>query len=253
MKTLVLLLSLSLVGCSTLLKVPTSEKRLSAKEATDKYASVLKKFVNKKGQVDFEGLLKDRSELDQYISYVSETGLDTFTSTQDRLAHMINAYNALSMFVVLERGIPETNSGLKKVGFFVFTKVTVGGVPMSLKTFEDDYIRSLGEDRIHWALNCMAVSCPRLPQVPFTGSKLEQELQAGAVEFFNTSANVRVDEEKKTLWVTEIFDFFPGDFKKYPSIAEYVNRFAKTAVPKDYSIKFIPYDWTINNSNKLSL
>jgi hypothetical protein len=250
MKYLLILFFLSMAACSTSLKVPTTETGISDSKAVEAYARVLKKFVNEKGEVDFQGVAKDRSDLDLYVTYIAQTKLDHFANPQEKLAHLINAYNALSMFVVLERGIPETNSGLKKVGFFVLTKVMVGGEMMSLKSFEDDHIRSLKEDRIHWALNCMAVSCPRLPQVPFTGAALEQELQSGAVEFFNSPANLRVDNGDRTVFVTEIFDFFPSDFEKYGSILTYVNRFAKSPVDTEFMVEFIPYDWTINNSNR---
>ena len=39
---------------------------------------------------------------------------------------------------------------------------------MSLYTLENDVIRPLGDERVHFALNCMVVSCPRLPRVAFT-------------------------------------------------------------------------------------
>jgi hypothetical protein len=50
----------------------------------------------------------------------------------------------------------------QKIRFFLLRKYRVGGEDMSLYALENDIIRPLGEPRVHFALNCMAVSCPRL-------------------------------------------------------------------------------------------
>ena len=42
-------------------------------------------------------------------------------------AHMVNAYNALSMFNVVASGIPATHAGFNKVTFFYLRKLAVGG------------------------------------------------------------------------------------------------------------------------------
>jgi hypothetical protein len=245
------LFAAGLSSCSTNLKMPSAEP-VSSSVALKAYAKVLQKFVNEKGEVDFEGIQRAPADLETYVSYVSQKKFSDFTDPQELLAHHINAYNALSMYTVVQKGIPETNAGLKKVFFFYFTKLVIGQEKMSLVDYETNHIRSKGEDRIHWSLNCMAVSCPRLPKEPFTGEKLNQQLQKDAVEFFNSDKNIRIDDKERTLLVTEILHFFPEDFvpKKAASINAYVNLFRTQAVPLDYKVKYIPYDWTINNSNQ---
>lgn len=233
-------------------KTPVIDRALDEFEARQAYAKVLENYVNDKGEVDFDGLLKNPANLELYVAYVSEKKFSDFTSQESLLAHHLNAYNALSMYTVLQKGIPETNAGFKKVRFFYLTKMKIGGMQMSLVDYENNFIRSIGEDRVHWALNCMAVSCPRLPKKLFVGDTLNKDLQALSVEFFSSPSHVQVNSEKNIVSVSEILKFFPEDFvpKKAKTVNEYVNLYRKNLVPLDYKIEYIPYDWTINNSNR---
>ena len=98
-----------------------------------------------------------------------------FSSADERLAHHINAYNAMAMFAVLENDIHHTNTGLTKVKFFFLQRYRIANSKKSLYKYEKE-IRALGDPRIHFALNCMSISCPILPQVPFAASSLNKVL-----------------------------------------------------------------------------
>ena len=251
-KNLLVLTALFLSSCSTLQKTPTINKAVDEFEAKQAYSNVLENYVNDKGEIDFDGLLKNPENLELYVAYVAKKKFVDFTSEESLLAHHLNAYNALSMYTVLQKGIPQTNAGFKKVRFFYLTKMDIGGMQMSLVDYENNFIRSIGEDRVHWALNCMAVSCPRLPKKPFTAETLNKDLQDLSVEFFNLPANVQVKTAEKKIFVTEILKFFPKDFvpKKAKTVNEYVNLYRQVPVPLNFDIEYIPYDWTINNSNR---
>lgn len=229
---------------------PTAQAALAA------WARVLERFVNERGEVDFEALLHDRADLDVYVRYVAATKLETLRDGPERLAHMINAYNALSMFNVLERGIPATHAGWNKLAFFVLRRVQVGGREISLLGFENDlirpYARSLNEPRIHFALNCMARSCPALPLVPFTGDALDAELEHETRAFFARPENFHVDAAGGKVWLSELLDRYAEDFVPHAagSLLEYVNRYASQPVPLTFNVRFTPYDWTIANSRR---
>ncbi len=252
LKKFLLVLGFGLSACSTFQKTPVVRQIVNDQQAIQAYGKVLENFVNDKGEVDFNNLLKNPQDLESYVAYIAQKKWSDFKSGNELLAYHINAYNALSMNTVIQKGIPETNAGFKKVQFFYLTKMEVGGQRMSLVTYETDYIRKLNEDRVHWALNCMAVSCPRLPRKPFAAETLHDDLQKLAVEFFNSEKNVRVDSAHKIVEVTEIIKFFPEDFvpRKANSIIDYVNLYRQDKVPAEYKVKYIPYDWTINNSNR---
>ena len=215
------------------------------------WSSVLDNFVDDRGRVDFKGLAEDIEPLLRYLRHVSEVNRSShpelFPTKQHAIAHYINAYNAISMFNVLDLGLPESIGGFNKVKFFVLRSFLIGGEWQSLYAYENDVIRPLGEERIHVALNCMARSCPRLPQKPFTAETLDEELDRESRRFFNETRHVAVDHERKVVRISEILDFFPEDFlTKAPSLIAYINKYRETPVPEDYKVEFIDYDWTIN-------
>jgi hypothetical protein len=249
-----ILLSL-LAGCSTI--VPSPSVPPPTPEAADAaWARVLSKHVNALGEVDFAALANDRSDLDRYVRHVAEVPLTDLPDGPVRLAHMINAYNALSMFNVLESGIPATHAGWAKVQFFVLRKLGIGGQVISLYSFENDvirpYVRARNDPRVHFALNCSAVSCPVLPRTPFSAEALEAQLERETRAFFARAENFRVDTVQRTVWLSELLNFYPEDFVPQPatSLLAYANRYAPQPAPLDFTVRFTPYDWTIANSRR---
>lgn len=246
---------MTMAACSTA-PVPVV-KNTNSIDPNDAWAKVLHKYVNDQGQTDFEGLKANPENLHIFVEFVSRVSPmnkpELFKTKEERMAYYLNSYNALSMYNVIDSDIPETLSGARKIGFFYFKKMIIGGEKMSLYSYENDIIRALGDERIHFALNCMAAGCPRLPRKPFTAKGLERELLAGAKLFFNEERNVKVDNEKKIVWLSEILDFFPEDFAgKAPNLIAYANKYRtkKSQLPENYKVEFIPYDWTVNNSNR---
>ena len=244
------LASLLFAGCASVPR-PAVTATAPTPPPYEAWARVLEKHVDDQGRVNFAGVARDRADLDRFVAYVYDNGpnnrRELFPTPLHVLAFHINAYNALAMHKVIATGIPETNAGLRKVGFFYLGKVQVGGEPISLYDYENKVIRTLGDPRIHVALNCMSVSCPHLPREVFTAEKLEMQLDREAKKFFNEARNVQVDDAAKKFSVSEILDFYTQDFlAKAPSLVAYVNRYRDVKVPEDYAVGFIAYDWTIN-------
>lgn len=232
-----------LAGCATL--QPPPPPMTGDPEAA--WAAVLRERVDERGRVDFAGLARQPAALDAYVAHVGMTPPDGIADRAARIAYLINAYNALAMWNVVRAGIPERLSLLGRVGFFKLTRLVVGGQAISLYDLENDVIRPLGEERVHFALNCMVVSCPRLPRVPFTGPGLDRELDAAARLFFSEPRNLQVDDAARAMRVSAILDFYTRDFlDKAPDLPAYVSRYAATPVPAGYRTAFLDYDWTIN-------
>ena len=185
-----------LSACSTVVKPSLSDAPLISLAAAERgYAAVLQRHVNDQGEVDFAALRDDKSSgglaaLESYVRTIGATPLNAAPTPQGNLAHMINAYNALSMYNVIASGIPATHAGWAKVKFFVLREFAIGGANMSLYAFENDIIRKLNEPRIHFALNCSAVSCPVLPRTPFSADRLDEELDRETRAFFARSESV---------------------------------------------------------------
>lgn len=226
---------------------------------------VLARFVDEKGLVDYRALAAGRTDLDLYIGLLERQGPrstpGSFPAEADRLAYYLNAYNALVFKGVLARG-PETQSVWKGglisgYSFFVGMKVRLDGQETSLKSLEDKIIRAgFGDPRIHAALNCASLGCPRLPREAFDPSRLDLQLTAAMTEFVEEARNVTLDEPGKTVTLSKIFDWFEDDFLKFekargnpdPVLADYINRFraSKPKIDRTFRVRFFEYDKRIN-------
>ena len=215
------------------------------------WSRVLETYVNEQGQVDFQGLTNNPAELQAYVDYIAtispESDPAAFPGTASRIAYFINSYNALSMYNVLDSGIPETLGGWRKIPFFVLKRFTIGGDKMSLYSYENNVIRAQGEERVHFALNCMVAGCPRLPRTPFTGADLDAQLEREARHFFSEARNFHIDPEHKVVYLSWIMKHYREDFlARAPSLVDYVNKYVEDRIPSDYTVKYLPYDWTVN-------
>lgn len=120
---------------------------------------------------------------------------------------------------------------------------------MSLSDYENSVIRPLGVPRAHFALNCMVRDCPRLPREVFAADTLDQQLDAAAKEFFAKQIHFRLDDDEQVAYVSSILDFYTKDFVpsgKAADLSAYINTYLQHPIPGNYEIKFIEYDWTIN-------
>lgn len=244
--TVLIVLSLGFTALATAQSTPEN--------ATKHWAQVLEKYVNDRGQINFCRLDKDEIDLRAYVDYVGrvspESAPSQFPTRNAKLAYYINSYNALSMINVINYRIPKELGFFTRLRFFAVTHFMIGKKSMSLYTYENSVIRAMGDERVHFALNCMSVGCPRLPDLPFSGEHIGEQLDQAARQFFSDPKNLRIDVANQTVWVSSILDFYEDDFlKKSPTLANYIDRYAPQKIPINMPIKFIPYDWTVNTQS----
>lgn len=247
--------SVLLATCSISSAVNTvSQKDLGVGAWQALWTDVLSQHVDSEGKVDFVSLRRHHSELDQVVAFVGRVDPVSmpaqFPTTDSRLAYYINAYNALAMYGVVTDGVSRHLGWLGRLWFFYLRTFTVGGRDISLYDLENMVIRPFGDARVHFALNCMAASCPRLPRTAFTTSALDRDLDAAAREFVNEPRNVAVDKEKREVILSAIFDFYTEDFLAHsPNLIAYINHYRAEPVPPNYGIEFAEYDWSTNDSS----
>jgi hypothetical protein len=240
---------LAAIWLATMLCAPAAQAQTVAPEPRADWAQVLQTFVDAEGRVAFARLAQDRAALNRYVAWLATHGPrlqpQLYSTVAQQLAFHINAYNALAMFHTLEAGVPQAFTGLTKIHFFGLRSIQVDGSETTLYAYENKVIRALGDERIHFALNCMSVGCPVLPREPFDAATLEAQLAAETKRFFADPRHLQIDSANKVVKVSEILKFFPEDFlAKAPSLLAYIARHAQ--VPEGATLEFIPYDWTVN-------
>ncbi len=232
-----------------------ADLRIDAWQA--EWNAVLARYVDATGAVDFAGLTLNHAKLDEVIKFIEAVDPvstpSLFPTANAQLAYYIDAYNALAMHGVLEAGVPVRFDWLGRIRFFYLRRVLMGGRSLSLYGLENDIIRPRGDPRVHFALNCMSVSCPRLPKTAFTASELDHQLDAAAREFMNEERNVRPDWVGQVATLSAIFKFYTKDFlAQSASIIDYVNRYRTQTIPLNYQVAFADYDWTVKDQSRLA-
>ena len=246
-------------GCATKVVSPgfiiSNENQGEGIYGSRSWKKTLKEYVDDKGRTAFKNLASDHVDLLFYLDYIAKTSPPLnpkrFPGKNHKLAFYINSYNALAMYGILYHKIPKDfNRFIDRARFFKFTEYNIGGMHISLYDYENKVIRPVGDPRVHFALNCMVVDCPRLPDTPFVSDMLDSQLNEASVEFLNDPQKVFVDHSKKEVMVSEILNFYKEDFvnsEQAASLLEYINRFRKEKIPSSYRIGFFKYDWTVNN------
>jgi hypothetical protein len=238
---------------------------------------VQSRFVDDRGLVDYEGLAKDPAELERYYlaleTYSPDSHPELFPTTEDALAYWINAYNGAVLSVVLAyypiASVTDVAApfplGLvsDKLGFFVLQTITLGGKETNLYALENGVIRDrYREPRVHFALNCASRGCPHLPREAFEGARLDLQLDRETRRFFAEQRNLRIDHDERVVYLSSILDWYDDDFidwmeerrperpttlLEYASLYVSAERVAELARARDYEVRFVPYDWSLND------
>ena len=179
-----------------------------------------------------------------------------------RMAFWINAYNALTVDLVADNWPLKSIRDLDEGQVWKTRRFTVAGKTLTLDQIEHEILVPLGDPRVHFALNCAALSCPPLAARAFSGASLGNELDA-ATRGWIRGEGVRVDQPSKTLHLSKIFDWYAADFAEtagaeIPGVdarLQGVVRFVATQLEGPearwvraggYTVTFMAYDWAVN-------
>lgn len=250
---------MSFQGCSLLSAAglssqgqPVKKVEQSLEQSSDSFISridhslwddLLKKHVNSKGLVDYQGFLEDRARLDEYLNLLSSTPPTEAWSVQELLAYYINAYNAFTVDLILDhypvKSIKDINGAWTK-GI-----VPIGDKELSLGGIENGILRKMNEPRIHFAINCASFSCPKLLNEAFMPGKIESQLQKVTVDFIEGDKN-QINANNPKL--SSIFDWYKNDFEvngKVDVIA-YINSYSQVKINPSAKLEYLNYDWNLN-------
>lgn len=222
------------------------------------YDALLKEHVDiDNGRVDYAGFKSDEAKLDAYLKTIAEVDMKELGGDEQH-ALLINAYNAYTVKLILENypidSIRDTSDPWGS------ERYVVGSHRLSLDNIEHNLIRPIFKDpRIHFAVNCAAKDCPPLRPFAYTGAKLDDQLDEATRAVLSSSRFVRVESDR--LHVTKLFDWYGDDFvnKEFKghasNAARYIARYTSTEVREfieskdnDPTIRFLDYDWSLNDT-----
>lgn len=194
---------------------------------------------------------------------------------EEKLAFFLNVYNLMTVHAIVEGGAP--NSTVERIAMNTLAKYRIGAHKFSLYEIENGVLRANRaspfdpivkkrpfrhgdpregcvvepmDERIHFALNCGARSCP--PIKFFTSSNVEDALRGATAAFLETPDCAVVDSDGIRL--SEVFKWYADDFKPSPTqwilaqsgLAATTTDKLRRALDRGAATGWLSYDWTTN-------
>ena len=200
----------------------------------------------------------DRKRLDDYLSALSMVRISEFSRDEQR-AYWINLYNALTMNVVLEHYPVDSimdisiSPGFFSIGPWGKKLIRVEGEEISLDDIEHRILRPIWKDpRIHYAVSCASLGCPKLMPGAFTASNTEELLDQGAKDYINSEHGARFDSQAR-LTASSIYDWYQEDFGgDEAGVIAHLRLYARPALEARLDsvigVYDFDYDWTLNDA-----
>jgi len=202
----------------------------------------------RKQDSDYSALLRELASIDP----------GTLDTREDKMAFWINVYNIGAIKTILDH-YPVDSIRSRRINWLGLPwdrkVVTVGGKEYSLAQIENDILLHTFKDlRIHFAINCASVSCVNLAQEPYRGSTLFKQMEEQGRQFLaDQQKGVRIDREKRTIYLSQVFKFDKKHFDELAGgaikfILPYLRSEDQEFLKKEkLNIEYLDYNWKSND------
>ncbi|TYA53110.1 DUF547 domain-containing protein [Formosa maritima] len=202
----------------------------------------LQKHVNNSGDVNYKSIIKNQRLLLNSLNDFSKNQPNNSWSKEEKLAYWINAYNAFTIKLIIDKYPIKSIKDIKKPWEEKF--IPIEKQLMSLNEIEHNILRKLDEPRIHFAIVCASKSCPKLLNEAYTPSKLDHQLTIATEEFLSDNTKNNVSEDNIKL--SKIFKWFSEDFTQNGSLIDFLNQYSKIEISPKANRSFLDYNWDLN-------
>ena len=240
--TLILLLNFGPFSQNQGISVPNKTNTLH----TPNYAlwtELLQKHVSDDGNVNYKGFKQDWSSLKRFIQTLSTQTPYEHWSKEQVLCYWINAYNALTIDLILRHYPVESIKDIRNP--WKQALWTLGDKTYDLDTIEHEILRKMQEPRIHFAIVCASYSCPKLKNSAFTPDQLNDQLQQATTDFINDPKRNELSEN--SLEISKIFKWFRNDFEEEQNFVDFLNQYTEIEISKTAQIRYQTYNWDLND------
>lgn len=216
-------------------------------------------------------LVEARKELSILETIPIEDLTEQLADPTQAKAFWVNYYNTIVQLVLTED--PQLYGD--KGSFFSTERVLLAGQKLSLDDIEHGIIRgskhkyTLGytekvfvndfeetfrlpelDYRVHFALNCGAVSCP--PVVIYETNKLDRQLDQSTLRYLQRE--VRYDRDKDEILIPKLGQWFHADFGGDSGIRKMLSKYLpELNISNKTNISYLAYDWTLKTGDFIDL
>jgi len=203
---------------------------------------LLKEYVSIDGRVNYEGLRQSKGILRDYISSLGANIPDESWSKEDELAYWMNAYNAMTVDLIL-RNLPLES--IKDIANPWDQRLwKLDDKWYNLEEIEHQILRKMKDPRIHFGINCASFSCPPLMNEAFTSEAVDSQLDHLTRSFINDTERNTISEN--SIEISKIFSWFAKDFKTEGTIIDFLNKYSTITINSKARKSYKKYDWSLN-------
>lgn len=239
-------------GCGGSEKAQPDQVAVRAGLDHSAWQRLLQTHVDRKGLVSYERWKGNPEELQALRRYLANLAAPATppANGDDRLASLINGYNALTIAWVLENYPTDSIQALEDS--FPARRHTVGGRQVSLDDIEHATLRPLAGYRVHGALVCAARSCPPLRREAYTALRVDAQLDQAMREWLDREDLNRFDLAGRRASISPIFDWYAEDFERVGGLRSALKKHSRGDVPRlldddRVKIRYLRYDWGLND------
>lgn len=195
--------------------------------------------------VDYQGFAADPNFY-ALVNQIIQFDVQQLVSTEEKLAFYINAYNILTIKLILDNwpldSIRDIGSFFRGPWDIVVLENSDG--QLTLDDIEHNIIRQLNEPRIHFAVNCASLSCPDLRHEAYRADKLDEQLEDQTNLFLSNEKGLLLEGSR--LRLSKIFDWYAEDFETFGGVENFVKLY-QPVLQFDSIRTNLPYNWNLNS------
>jgi Protein of unknown function, DUF547 len=191
------------------------------------FDSLLHKYVDAEGLVDYRALVGEKAVLVAYLDSLGLVDPSQLATRAEREAYWLNAYNATALFGVLRYGPHSGDDDTVDFGSLVSTRC--GGMWWTLDEIEQRGLRPLHDPRVYLALCDGSRGSGRLRPEAYTGAKVDAQLDAAARAFLADPHRNQLDDARRVVRLSPVFDRHAQEFAVPPYLG--VRGFVRAYAP----------------------
>lgn len=238
-------------------------------------------LITEDGRVDYATLRRKRSDIMTAAKELEtlNPALLMSLSKEDRMAFWMNTYNVCTIKLIIDNYPIEPkwymilypdNSIMQIPGAWSKIYFNIQKLEYSLKEIEQDFLLKRYKDpRICFALSYASIGGATLRNEPYQGAQLDKQLNDQVMRFLGSEKGLKIDKQNNILYLSNVFLMHRDTFleSEFASVLKFRNRKTEERAwlnfilpyltqedayyleKTDFSIKFIQYDWLLNQMN----
>ncbi len=203
---------------------------------------LLKKYVTNTGAVNYAGFKQEVNKLNAYLTLLAKNPPSDGWTKAEQLSFWINVYNAATVSLIVDHYPVSSITKLHGGKPWDHPFIKIGSQTYTLNDIEHKIVRpKFKEPRIHFAVNCAAISCPKLLNAAYLPDRLEKQLQHQTELFINNKEKNQLNSTQ--LKLSKIFEWYQEDFGNLQS---FIKKYSTSSIDANASVGYLDYDWGLN-------